>query len=192
MVLRRVGFVSLLCALATLPLGAQPSWEDQGKELVGKPAPSFTLKDATGKEWKLSDLKGKKVVLLDFGSTGCLPCLATVRDLQKLHETHKNKPVQILTICINGMPLDSLKQWAEHMELTYPILGDLEFKAAEAYGLEVIPFTVVIDHKGVVRWVHTGHPDDYKDLVTEQFDALVKDVPAEEPKPDEKAQERPQ
>ena len=190
--MRRRGFAipSVALLLAVCPALAQ--WEDQGKELVGKPAPGFALKDATGKGWKLADLKGKKVVLLDFGSTGCLPCLATVRDLQKLHETYKDKPVQILTICVNGMPLDSLKQWAEHMGLTYPILGDRELKAAEAYGLQVIPFTVIIDHQGVVRWVHTGHPDDYKDLVTEQLDALVKDVPAEVPKPDQKPQERPQ
>ncbi|MGQ9731609.1 MAG: peroxiredoxin family protein [Candidatus Zipacnadales bacterium] len=175
-----------LAVLTTLPALAQ--WEDQGRDLLGKPAPDFALKDATGKNWKLSDLKGKKVVLLDFGSTGCLPCLDTVRDLQKLHESYNDKPVQIFTICVNGMPLDSLKQWAEYMELTYPILGDLEFKAAEAYGLQVIPFTVIVDHKGVVRWVHTGHPDDYKELVNEQLKALIREVPPAPQKPQEDSQ----
>ena len=71
--------VVLLGMFAMLPALAQ--WEDQGQQLVGKPAPDFALKDASGKDWRLSDLKGKKVVLLDFGSTGCLPCLATVADL---------------------------------------------------------------------------------------------------------------
>ncbi len=179
-----VSAVVLLGMLATLTAVAQ--WEDQGKGLVGKPAPDFTLKDAADKAWKLSDLKGKKVVLLDFGSTGCLPCRATVKDLQKLHETYKEKPVQIFTICVNPISTDMLKEWIAAMELTYPILRDVEFKTAQAYGLEVIPFTVLIDHTGVVRWVHTGHPDDYRDLVTKQLDELIAKVPAEEKKPAEK------
>jgi peroxiredoxin len=187
-----LGATGLLGILVTLPVAAQPSWEDQGKELLGKPAPDFCLKDASGKEWKLSDLKGKKVVLLDLGSTGCIPCRATVKDLQKLHEACKDKPVQIFTICVNGLPLDQLKEWAEYMGLTYPVLGDLEFKAAQAYGLDVIPFTVIIDHRGIVRWVHTGHPDDYRDLVTKQLDEWLAKVPAEGKKPDGKPQGAPQ
>ncbi len=184
-----VWVVVLLGVVATLPALAQ--WEDQGKELVGKPAPDFSLKDADDKDWKLSDLKGKKVVLLDFGSTGCLPCRATVKDLQKLHETYKEKPVQVFTICVNPVSATMLKDWIAAMELTYPILRDAEFKTAEAYGLQVIPFTVIIDHEGIVRWVYTGHPDDYRDLVTKQFDEWLAKVPAEEKKPDEKPKETP-
>jgi len=185
-----VSVVLLLGVFATLPALGQ--FEDQGQELVGEAAPDFVLKDANGQEWTLSDLKGEKVVLLDFGSTGCLPCLATVQDLQALHETYRDKPVQIFTICVSGLPLDQLKEWVEDMKLTYPVLGDLEFEAAQAYGLEVIPFTVIIDHEGIVRWVHTGHPDDYVDLVTKQFDEWLAKVPAEGSKPDQDPQESPQ
>jgi len=187
-----VGVVVLLGLLAMLPIAGQDPWEDQGKELIGKPAPDFALKDAADKEWKLSDLKGKKVVLLDFGSTGCLPCRATVKDLQQLHVAHKEKPVQIFTICVNPVSAEMLKEWIAAMGLTYPVLRDVEFKAAEAYGLQVIPFTVIIDHEGIVRWVHTGHPDDYKDLVTKQFDELIPKVPTDERKPEEKPKETPQ
>ena len=165
--------VVLLGVVVMLSAAAQAQWEDQGRRLIGKPAPDFALKDANGKEWKLSELKGKKVVLLDFGSTGCLPCRATVKDLQKLHEAYKDKPVQILTICVQRIPLDRLKEWVTGMGLTYPVLADLELKAAEAYELQVIPFTVVVDRKGVVGWVHTGHPDDYAQQVGKQLDRLL-------------------
>ncbi len=172
-------------------VAAQPSWEGQGRELVGKLAPDFALRDTTGKDWKLSDLKGKKVVLLDFGST-CRTCESVAKELQELHEAYKGKPLEIVTVSAGGLPLGQLKEWAQRTRLTYRILGDLELKGAEAYGLEVIPFTVIVDHTGTVRWVHTGHPDDYKDRLAKQLDDWLAKVPSEQETPDEEPQETPQ
>jgi peroxiredoxin len=174
---RRFGFASVLAALSALPLGAQSSWEDQGKELVGKPAPDFVLKDTTEKEWKLSDLKGKKFVLIDFGST-CRTCQETVKDLEVIHQAYKQRGLQVLTVCGNAPDMDFLREFVAAMKLTYPVLWDSEYKAGEAYEVEAVPFTVIVGKDGVVRWVHTGHPEDYKPLLREQLDALL---PAEAP-----------
>lgn len=179
--------LALLLSTAT---SAQPDPNEQGKDLVGKPAPDFSLQGTDGKEWKLSDLKGKKVVLLDFGST-CYTCQVIGKELEKIHKDYKGKPVQFLTVCVNGSPAEELKGYAEWLEITYPVLADRQLKAADAYGLWRIPFTVIVDMQGVVRWVHTGHPDDYKQQVREQIDALLPKEPEPadtETKPEETPQ----
>ena len=169
---RKVGLVTVLAALMALPLGAQPSWEDQGKELLGKPAPDFTLRDTTDKEWKLSDLKDRKVVLLDFGST-CFTCQQTVKDLETIHKAYKQRGLQVLTLCGNAPDMNFVREFVSAMKLTYPVLWDSEYKAADAYEFQAIPFTVLVGKDGVVRWVHTGHPQNYKALVREQLDKLL-------------------
>ncbi len=171
---------AMTCGLAALFLAlllgaaawAQSAPEEQGKDLIGKPAPDFSLRGTDDKEWKLSALKGKKVVLLDFGST-CHTCQVIAKELETIHTAYKDKPVQILTVCVNGLPADELKDYATFLEITYPVLADVQLKAADAYNLSRIPFTVVVDMKGVVRWMHTGHPEDYKQRVREQIDALL-------------------
>ena len=54
--------------------------------LLNKPAPDFTLKDLTGKKWRLSQLKGKTVVL-NFWFTTCPPCIQEIPDLNELTRT---------------------------------------------------------------------------------------------------------
>ena len=178
------GVALALCALIILPARSQDPWEDQGKELLGKPAPDFVLKDTTEKEWKLSDLKGKKAVLIDFGSM-CRTCQETVKDLEVIHQAYKQRGLQVLTVCGNVADMDALREFVAAMKLTYPVLWDSEYKAGEAYGVQAIPFTVIVGKDGLVRWVHTGHPENYKTLVREQLDALLPpeapDAPKETP-----------
>lgn len=167
---------ALVLSAATWP---QSDVTEQGKDLVGKPAPDFTLRGTDDRDWKLSDLKGKKVVLLDFGST-CYTCQVVAKQLQTLHTTYKERPVQLFTVCVNGLPAEELKDYATFLEITYPVLADVELKTADAYSLWRIPFTVIIDMKGVVRWVHTGHPEDYRQQVRDQIDALLPKEPEPE------------
>jgi len=180
------GMALLFGALVALPLVGQDPWQDQGKELLGKPAPDFVLRGTTGKEWKLSELKGKKAVLLDFGST-CRMCQETVKDLEVIHQAYRQRGLQVLTVCGNAPDMDFLREFVAAMKLTYPVLWDSEYKAAEAYKFDAIPFTVLIDREGVVRWVHTGHPDNYRTLVREQLETLLPRAAPDE----EKAEEAP-
>ena len=152
---------------------SQPAPDDPGADLVGKPAPEIVLRDANGKSWKLSELKGKKVVVLDFGRTFCVGCRDTAKDLQQIHKAYKGKGVQVLTVCINAGDLDTVKQFIKDLKLTFPVLRDVELKAAKAYDLQMIPLTVLVQKSGYVHWVHTGHPANYSTLVRGQLDGLL-------------------
>jgi len=126
---------------------------------AGQPAPDFALRANDDKEYKLSDLKGKNVVLafypLDF-SPVCSNEHACVRD--------DLSQFQSLNAEVFGISVDSTwahKAFAEKLGLKYPLLADFHPKGAvaEKYGLYLgergitARAVVVIDKEGIVRWV---------------------------------------
>jgi peroxiredoxin len=138
---------------------------------VGTQAPEFTLKDPQGKTYKLQDYRGKKVVLLDFGRFTCQPCRNVVQDLEKLHQKYKDQGVQIFSVNLDG-PLAArvVPKGIEEFKLTFPVLLDTDYKVAQSYKVEVIPFLVLIDLQGVVRYTHLGYDRQLQKLLSDQFE----------------------
>jgi len=149
---------------------------------AGAKAPDFALKDRGGKEWKLSDLRDKKVVLLDFGRSFCIPCKAVAKDLQTLHKDYAGKELQIFAMNLDGRDVPTLPKLVEDYGLTYPILLDWKFEAAKAYGVPVIPFLVLVDKKGIVRYTHVGYAENFVQLFKGKIEPLLAEK-AKQPKP---------
>ncbi len=168
-----VAAIVVLATFGSTATTQQPDPEQHGKHLLGKPAPDFTLKDASGKTWKLSSLKGKKLVVIDFGRTYCVRCRDTVEDLQQIHEAYKGRGVQVFTVCVNAEDLQVVRDFISDKGVSYPVLRDVELKAARTYRLQLIPFTVIVQKSGYVHWVLTDHPDNYAHLVREQLNNLL-------------------
>jgi thiol-disulfide isomerase/thioredoxin len=118
-------------------------------------APDFTLKSFDGKTVKLSDYKGK-VVIIDFWATWCPPCRKGIPDLISIQNEYKNDVVII------GISLDSEKTlkdvpgFVKSYGINYPIVYGDE-KVVTAYGgIEGIPTAFVVDKKGNVVDKHVG------------------------------------
>jgi thiol-disulfide isomerase/thioredoxin len=137
------------------------------KERINKPEIDFTLKGLDGKTVKLSDLKGK-VVVLDFWATWCGPCKASFPALQKIYEKYKDNPkIVILALDtwegVAGAEREGLvKKFIEENKYTFPVLYDEGF--VEKYGVEGIPTKFVIDKKGVIQFKSVGFYSDQKML----------------------------
>jgi thiol-disulfide isomerase/thioredoxin len=129
--------------------------QSKPKQAIGAAAPETVGRDLDGKEIKLSDLKGK-VVVLDFWATWCPPCRAMIPHTNQLFEKMKGKPVVIVSVSADNKQEDLTKflktnkmPWTHWFDGPNGSVGQL-------WGIRAYPTIYVIDHKGVVRHHQEG------------------------------------
>jgi peroxiredoxin len=119
---------------------------------VGSKAPDFELKTLAGETVKLSDLKGKKV-MLNFWATWCPPCKA---EMPAMEEFHKEAGDDVVILAVNIDPHLDVKAFVDENKITFPIPLDEEDKVNEAYQVLSIPTTYFIDTKGNIGNKYIG------------------------------------
>lgn len=129
------------------------------------PAPDWSLRDLTGKEVKLSDFRGK-VVVLNFWATWCTPCRMEIPDFIKFHTDYEKQGVVVVGISIDEGGARAVKPFAKAAKINYPILLGTE-QVVRKYKIEPIPATFIIDQKGKLVSSHVGlmHYGEVKDAV---------------------------
>lgn len=120
-----------------------------------KKAADFKLKTLEGKEVKLSDYRGK-IVIIDFWATWCPPCRKGIPDLISLQEEFKKDLVVIGISLDQQNTLKDLKPFIENYKINYPVvLGD-EKVVKDYGGISAIPTSFIIDQKGNIVDTHIG------------------------------------
>jgi peroxiredoxin len=135
----------------------------------------FTLKDLNGNSIKLSDYLGKKVILIDFWATWCVPCVKELTHFQKFHETYQEKGFLILAISVDGPETVAMvKPFMKRYKYTFPVLFDTESRVIALYNPRVVmPYTVLINRQGTISNVHQGYSlGDEKVIEKEILDLL--------------------
>ncbi len=110
-------------------------------------APSIALKDLTGKNVKLSDFKGK-IVLLNFWATWCVPCAAEVPELVKWQEQYKDGGLQIIGITYPPTNAAKVRRFVRRNRINYPILFGSKATKKLFEPSDTLPVTVIIDKQG--------------------------------------------
>ncbi len=151
--------LSLLLPLYSL---AQTSAPAAKKPL--KAAPEFALKDSEGKVMKLSDYKGK-VVLLNFWATWCGPCKLEMPWFMEFEKTYKDKGFAVLGVAMDDEGWDAVKPYLLKNKVTYRIAVGDEALATKYGGVESMPTSFVIDKQGRIVATHVGlvSKKDYQD-----------------------------
>jgi thiol-disulfide isomerase/thioredoxin len=148
------------------------------KSRVNKPAIQFALKDTREKTVRLSDLKGK-VVVVDFWATWCGPCKMSFPTLQKVYEKYRSNPnVAIYALNtwerVSGKERkDIVKKFLADNKYTFPVLYDEGF--VDKFGVDGIPTKFIIDKKGQIAFKSVGfnNADEMLSELTTQIDMLV-------------------
>jgi thiol-disulfide isomerase/thioredoxin len=124
-------------------------------------APDFTLKSSTGENIRLAEQRGQ-VVMLNFWASWCGPCRTEMPLLDAMSK--KYGPMGFLLYGINvDADTDDAKNVLEKIKVSYPILFDPESKLSDLYKVEGMPYSVLIDKKGQIRYIHKGYvPGDEK------------------------------
>lgn len=118
---------------------------------VGQVAPDFELPNPDGKMVKLSDLRGK-YVLIDFWAAWCKPCRQENPNVVRLYNQYKDKGFEVFGVSLDRTKEDWVKAIADD-QLTWTHVSDLKYfnsAAAELYRIDAIPATYMIDPDGKI------------------------------------------
>jgi peroxiredoxin len=121
-------------------------------------APEFTLRDADGNPWSLEDQRGK-VVILNFWSVTCQPCLEEMPSLELLaHMAEEWDDVEVIAVSTDEGPQAVASVLAETPRLTHLFDPDNAVVKGQ-FGTELYPETWIIDPRGVIRFRYDGARD---------------------------------
>lgn len=128
------------------------------------PAPDFVLQDLDGRRQRLSDYRGR-VVIVNFWATWCPPCRREMPSLERLHQRLSGQPFAILAIDqMEGV--DHVFAFTGQLDPppTFPILLDGEGRVGKAWKVKGLPMSFIVDKKGRIAYRAMGgrqfdHPE---------------------------------
>jgi thiol-disulfide isomerase/thioredoxin len=115
------------------------------------------MADAAGRLVKLSDLRGK-VVVMDFWATWCGPCKRSMPEIDKFTREHASDDLVVISVNVwEKSQAVALEWWNEQNYSMRLLFGDRNLTSA--YGVQGIPHLCVIDAEGIIRYSQAGfHP----------------------------------
>ena len=141
----------LLLALMTVAIVQAMEQEEKPDNLpglsIGVKAPDFELKTLAGESVKLSDYKGKKI-MLNFWATWCPPCKEEMPDMETFYQQTKD---EVVILAVNIDPQYNVNQFVTKLGITFPILLDEKDEVNSMYQVLTIPTTYFIDEEGIIR-----------------------------------------
>jgi peroxiredoxin len=143
----------VMCAISPARIPAAPAAAPVDSRQA---APNFTLEDSNGATVKLSDYKGK-VVLLDFWATWCEPCREALPHLREVAKKFQGQPLVVVSVSLD----DNEQRWKDFVAkngMTWAQYRDGGFTGSisKLFGVTAIPHTFTIDAEGVLQDEHIG------------------------------------
>jgi peroxiredoxin len=138
----------------------------------GTAAPDFASKSDSGRNVRLSELRGQ-VVLINFWASWCGPCRQELPLLNKIYAQYRSAGFVLLAVNVDDNRKDA-DAMLKRLGLRFPTLFDGGKNVAKLYGVDMMPATLVIDRDGRVRYVHRGYYDGYEKKYEQQVRELLK------------------
>ncbi|WP_452230898.1 peroxiredoxin family protein [Lacinutrix sp. MEBiC02404] len=161
-----------LKSLVFLKKSNTPILIEQNAEAIfapGERALDFIAKDIHGKSYKLSELKGK-VVVLNFWFTKCGPCIAEMPELNKLASNFKEEDVVFLALTFNKKGV--VNDFLESNPFAYTILANAN-DVITMYGVNSYPTSIVINKKGEIVLKELGYRTNIKEVLATSINASL-------------------
>jgi thiol-disulfide isomerase/thioredoxin len=115
-------------------------------QLIGNVAPDFVLQTLDGKNLKLSDFRGR-AVLLNFWATYCGPCKIEMPWFVELQKEYGPQGFQIVGVANDDASTEDIAKFAKEMGINYPILIGKD-SVSDRYNVSVLPTTFFLDRDG--------------------------------------------
>ncbi|GKU79401.1 thiol-disulfide oxidoreductase ResA [Paenibacillus sp. L3-i20] len=153
-----------LFALATVAIGyaiwsSFPRNEEGGR--VGDTAPSFSLSGLDGETIRLTDYRGKGIII-NFWASWCKPC---TNEMPLMNEAYAESPdVEIIAINVGEKP-EKAKRFAEELGLKFPVALDQDNEIKKKYRISGLPVTLLVDKDGKIVERITGELQSTQDIL---------------------------
>jgi peroxiredoxin len=148
----KVAAVVLVTCLFTLPFGAlaaKPKPLDFTKTTSNEKAPDFILTDLKGQQFRLSDHRGKRPVLIIFSTTWCTFCKAEIPHFKSLHATYAKQGLEVLNIDIQESQ-EKVSKFTTQNQLPYRVLLDRDGTVSGVYDVRGVPTMVLVNRDGMI------------------------------------------
>jgi len=134
--------------------------ETAKKMFTEKTLPVVTLSDMNGKKVNVSDLgKTGKITVFSFWATWCIPCKKELSELDKVYEEWQKKyNLDLVAVSIDDVRNTAkVKTYVNGEGWTYNVLLDINQDLKRAMGIQSVPYTVLVDKKGNIVYIHNGY-----------------------------------
>ncbi len=137
-------------------------------------AADFELKDLTGKTYKLSDFKGK-VVILDFWATWCPPCIKSVPFFKEIYDKYRDKGLVVIGISVD-ISAGTVSRFVKDRKINYIVLMDRDNIVSDMYKVFSIPTTFIIDPDGYIVIRRSGFSNEHAQIFENTVKRLLKET----------------
>ncbi len=142
-------------------------------DAVSGPAPDFTLKSTQGDNLRLEDYRGQ-VVMLNFWASWCGPCRQEMPIMDEIHAKYKDLGFTVLAVNVDEQSAEA-DRFLDAVPVNFPVLYDSQSKVSELYGVDAMPYTVMIDRDGTRRFMHRGYQPGFEASYVQQVKQLVRE-----------------
>ena len=138
--------------------------------------PGVTLKTIDGKTVRTDTLSnGGKPFIIDFFATWCKPCNRELKAIQEVYEEWQEETgVKLIAVSIDqGQNINKVKPLVDSYGWEYEVLLDPNSDFKRALGIQMIPYTMIVDGKGNIVYKHNGYTDGAEEELIEKVRELV-------------------
>lgn len=163
----RITILSLILLVTTGNINAQQ---------YGTQLPSVTLKTIDGKTVRTDTLSnGGKPFIIDFFATWCKPCNRELKAISEVYDEWRDDTgVKLIAISIDqAQNIHKVKPLVDENGWTYEVLLDPNGDFKRALGIQMIPYTLIVDGKGNIVYKHNGYTDGEEEELIEKVKELI-------------------
>ncbi len=154
-------FIAFLTFLSVQTFAQEATSTETAKKMfTEKTLPVVTLSDMNGKKVNVSDLgKTGKITVFSFWATWCIPCKKELSELDKVYEEWQKKyNLDLVAVSIDDVRNTAkVKTYVNGEGWTYNVLLDINQDLKRAMGIQSVPYTVLVDKKGNIVYIHNGY-----------------------------------
>jgi len=123
---------------------------------------------------KLSSISSK-VVLINFWASWCSPCIAEIPSINALRKKYHDQGFEVIGINVDENPAEVLPKFQKKLGMEFTSYQDVEGELADQFGVNGIPFTVILDKNRKILQVETGDRDWFDPEMKKQMESWLQD-----------------